>query len=450
MSDSTADSATTTAADSQLPAVNPPDKHIWGIYLALVTLSIIELYSASSFEISKQGLFAPILRHAGQLFVGFLIILGLQRVHYRWFIPVIPLFALISAGMMIYVMFFGEIVNGARRAFSLPGFSVQPSEFIKLSAVLVVALVLSRTQLRKSARTRNIGICVAAGSVLFFGGLLFNQGMTNTILLMAISMSMMLVGAIEWRKLFCVVMVYGMIASGALYFKMKHHKDDAAKPDTTIVVKDPKTGRQISIERGTDPGKTVNRSSTWKDRIAAWRNDSVPKYDQKITTENLQEMRSYMAQANGGWHGVFPGNSRETSRLPLAFSDYIYAIIIEDLGLIGGIFVMVLYLWLLARAHNIARRCSQAFPAFLVTGMAVLITFQALFHMAIVSGYFPVSGQPLPLFSKAGTSILVTSIAFGIMLSVSRYAVRSGKRREIKQEANALPESVRGENPSQF
>ncbi len=111
---------------------------------------------------------------------------------------------------------------------------------------------------------------------------------------------------------------------------------------------------------------------------------------------------------------------------------------------------MILYLWLLARAGSIARRCSQAFPAFLVTGMAVMITFQAMFHMAIVTGVFPVSGQPLPLFSKAGTSILITSIAFGIMLSVSRYAVRNGKAKDIKTEANALPENIRGANPAQF
>ena len=157
-----------------------------------------------------------------------------------------------------------------------------------------------------------------------------------------------------------------------------------------------------------------------------------------------------MAQDNGGVFGVIPGNSRETARLPLAFSDYIFAIIIEDLGLVGALFIMFMYLSLLARAASIARRCTRTFPALLVIGMAVMITFQALFHMAIVSGVFPVSGQPLPLFSKGGTSILITSIAFGIMLSVSRYAVRGGTKQEIRQEMDSLPENMRAENQTQF
>jgi cell division protein FtsW len=165
-------------------------------------------------------------------------------------------------------------------------------------------------------------------------------------------------------------------------------------------------------------------------------------------------MRSYMAQAHGGLHGVLPGNSRETSRLPLAFSDYIYAIVVEDFGFIGGFVLMVLYLWLLARAYNVARRCYQVYPAFLVSGMAMMITLQALCHMAIVTGTGPVSGQPLPLYSKGGTSILVTSMAIGIMLSVSRFAVRNNtennSRQQINREADALPEEARGANPTQF
>lgn len=411
------------ATDTAANTVNPPDKHIWGIYIALCALSIIELYSASSREIAAFGIYYPLLRHVAQLAVGLLIILALQRIHYRWFIPLTPVFVLLSVGMMIYVLLFGEVINGARRAFSLPFISVQPSEFIKLSAVLTCALVLSRTQLKKSSGIRNKGIITVAVAILCFGALLFNQGLTNTILLMAISVSMMLIGYIEWRKLGLVLLIYACVGGGALAVKLIHNS------------------------AGTEA--KVDRSGVWTDRLGTFF-DSIPPYQRKITSDNRQEMFSYMAQAHGGLVGVMPGNSRETSRLPLAFSDYIFAIIVEDWGFLGGVGVMILYLWLLARAGSIARRCSQAFPAFLVTGMAVMITFQALFHMAIVTGVFPVSGQPLPLFSKAGTSILITSIAFGIMLSVSRYAVRSGKRQEIKDEASILPENIRADNPAQF
>ncbi len=175
-------------------------------------------------------------------------------------------------------------------------------------------------------------------------------------------------------------------------------------------------------------GTSGKRQGTWAKRLERYF-DNQPKYLKEINAQNRQEMYSYMAQANGGVFGVFPGNSRETARLPLAFSDYIYSIIIEDMGLIGGLVVLVLYLWLMARASGIAARCTRAFPAFLVLGMAVMIVIQALFHIAIVTGVFPVSGQPLPLISKGGSSILVTSIAFGIMLSVSRHTARTGKKR---------------------
>ena len=114
----------------------------------------------------------------------------------------------------------------------------------------------------------------------------------------------------------------------------------------------------------------------------------------------------------------------------------------------GGIIVLVLYLWLLARAGRVANRCQTAFPALLVIGMAVFIAFQAIFHMAIGTGVFPVSGQPLPLISKGGTSILITSVALGIMLSVSRFAARKGRRAEIKEELKELPDEMSAENPT--
>ena len=111
---------------------------------------------------------------------------------------------------------------------------------------------------------------------------------------------------------------------------------------------------------------------------------------------------------------------------------------------------MLLYLALLVRAGVIARKCHRAFPVLLVVGLAVMIVMQALFHMAITTGTFPVSGQPLPLISKGGTSILVTSIAFGMMLSVSRTAVQNGTKQEVKEELSSLPEDMRANNPVQF
>ncbi len=418
------------------------DKHIWGLYIALCIISIIELYSASSREVasSAMGVYGPIVRHCSMLFVGLILMLALQRIHYKWFIPLIPLFAIASALMMVYVMFFGDIINGARRSFSLLGVMIQPAEFLKLSAAMVIALVMSRNQMLRGVKTKGVVIC--AVTVIIFGGLLFNQGLTNTILLMSISLSMMLIGGVQWKKFGVVLLAYGIIAVGALWLKMEKAEERADKLKAGIELAQMDGHRNEMVK--------TDRSGTWQARIDRFLGDSIPKYDKPITADNRQEMYAYMAQANGGLLGVFPGNSREAARLPLAFSDYIYSIIIEDMGFIGGMFVLILYLWLLARAGAIASRCSRAFPAMLVIGMAVMIVFQALFHMAIVTGVFPVSGQPLPLISKGGSSILITSIAFGVMLSVSRFAVRNGKKQEIKQEMNTLPEGVRADNPTQL
>ena len=187
---------------------------------------------------------------------------------------------------------------------------------------------------------------------------------------------------------------------------------------------------------------------TWKARFS--RHFRLNKYNDDITDENKQEQLSYIAQAHGGLLGVGPGNSRENARLPLAFSDYIYAIVIEELGLITGVFLLICYLWLLARAGWVATRCKQTFPCLLVIGCAIYIVYQALFHMAIVTGVFPVSGQPLPLISKGGTSVIVTSIALGIMLSTCRHAAFKDDKEAIRKEIEALPENMQSDNPSQL
>lgn len=428
-----------TADTPKLP-LPKADKYIWAIYIAILVISVIELYSASSREVTATNVFAPLLRHGQMLVLGAIFTILISRMHYRWLYPLTPIFVTLTILLGVYVLFKGDIINGARRSTTLLGIAIQPAELLKLAVVLVIARVMSRQQADRGVRTA--GVAWSAAIVLLCGGLLFSQGLTNSLLLMGISFAMMLIAGVEWKKFFCVLLAYGVVGAGAMI--MKHE----SKPDYS-----PEEWTYIT-ENGKDySGKTVTitRSGTQQNRIARWLgNDSVAKYDEPITSENRQEQYSYMAQANGGLIGNLPGNSRETARLPLAFSDYIFAIVIEDWGFVGGLILLALYLWLLTRAGAIASRCSRVFPALLVMGMAVLIVLQALFHMAIVTGVFPVSGQPLPLISKGGSSILATSIAFGIMLSVSRFAVQSNKKREIDAEILTLPADMSAENPSKL
>lgn len=355
-----------TADTPKLP-LPKADKYIWAIYIAILVISVIELYSASSREVTATNVFAPLLRHGQMLVLGAIFTILISRMHYRWLYPLTPIFVTLTILLGVYVLFKGDIINGARRSTTLLGIAIQPAELLKLAVVLVIARVMSRQQADRGVRTA--GVAWSAAIVLLCGGLLFSQGLTNTLLLMGISFAMMLIAGVEWKKFFCVLLAYGVVGAGAMI--MKHE----SKPDYS-----PEEWTYIT-ENGKDySGKTVTitRSGTQQNRIARWLgNDSVAKYDEPITSENRQEQYSYMAQANGGLIGNLPGNSRETARLPLAFSDYIFAIVIEDWGFVGGLILLALYLWLLTRAGAIASRCSRVFPALLVMGMAVLIVLQA-------------------------------------------------------------------------
>lgn len=405
------------------------DPYLWGIYLALLLVSVIELFSASSSEVSGGNVYLPLIRHGIFLAIGFGCVIALQHIHYGYFARFAWFFAVVSLGLLILSNYFGVEINGAQRAIRIAGFTLQPPEIVKLTVVVLLATILGRNQEPRGVSNR--GVIQAAFVVVLFGAFLWKNGLTNTILLFGVSLSMFLIGGMKWKKFGIILIVYG-VCGGALYM-MKYMGEKEADTDDAVAVE--------MVDQSSN-----GRADTHKGRIRRFLDGVHP--DDPITDENRQVVFAKIAQANGGVIGQGPGNSRESARLPLAFSDYIYSIIVEDTGLVGGVFLLILYLFLLARAGRIAYYCSRAFPAFLIMGCAVLIVFQALVHMAIVTGLFPVSGQPLPLISKGGTSVIVMSAAIGIMLSVSRYAVTSGNKKAINAELKELPEDMQAANYS--
>lgn len=441
INESPALSATTTPAEdvSKITPKLRTDQHIWGIYIFLLIISVIELFSASSQEVQVNDIYGPIIRHARFLAMGLVLMLIIQRFHYKYIYRLTPIYVFLSIMAMFLVMVTGVKINGAQRALQFGSIMILPAELLKLAAALGIAYILSHNQMRGKRDVTTKGVVLSAGLTLLCAGLLFSHGLTNTLLIFAISMSMMLIGGVGMKKFFIVCGVYAVIGAGALGYKLLQNHEAAPTPEAIEVA------RLNKEEVGASAG---NRSSTWVARVK--RHFRLNKAGDVIDDANKQEQLSYIAQAHGGIIGVGPGNSRENARLPLAFSDYIYAIVIEELGLVTGIFVLMCYLWLLARAGRVATKCKQTFPCLLVIGCAIYIVYQALFHMAIVTGVFPVSGQPLPLISKGGTSVLVTSLALGIMLSTSRHAAFKGDKEAIREELNALPASVQSENPSQL
>lgn len=428
---------TTSAATTPVAEKKKGDPFIWGIYIALILISIVECFSASSQEISGSGfaMYKPILKHVMMLAVGFGLLYVIQKVDFKKFPRGIWLFMIITVVCMVIVATVGDYINGAKRSFTLPlvGVSVQPAEMAKLSIVTLIALFTARNQEVRGVNNR--GVILSALFVLLYCSFTFMQGLTNTALLMGISFSMMLIGGVKWKKIFVVLICYAF--AGGLFFIVKELNE--SKEETFRTEMAQANGEVVEEEKS-------GRDATWVMRVKRYFNSDSLVY-QEMNSLNRQEMYSRIAQAHGGIVGVGLGGSRECSRLPLAFSDYIYSIIIEETGLVGGIIVLMLYLLLLARAGMIANKCSRAFPALLIMGVAVMITLQALFHMGINTGLFPVSGQPLPLISMGGTSIIIMSMAFGVMLSVSKYAVQNNKPKEIKAEGLALPEGLDAPNP---
>ena len=427
-------------------AIKPrTDPYIWGSYIALLIVSVIELFSASSQEVQVDDIYGPIIRHGSFLAIGLLVMLGLQRIHFMKLYYWIPIFVIVSMVMMAMVLAVGININGVKRAIRIAGMLVLPAEFLKLAAALGVAWILSLSQIKTPKGTHDVstgGVVFSAFLVLVCCGLLFNQGLTNTLLLMGISMGMMLVGGVGWKKLGYVLLAYLVIGAGAMLFKY------ATTHDQGPTEEDYRLAKINQTEVVSTAGKS-DRSHTWKARIE--RHMRLNKSADPITDENKQEQLSYIAQAHGGLTGVGIGNSRETARLPLAFSDYIYAIVVEELGAVIAIFVLIFYLFLLGRAGRLAMQYKSTFPTLLTIGCALVICLQALFHICIVVGVFPVSGQPLPLISKGGTSIIATSLALGVMLSASRWAARKNDDEATQRlELSTLPQNIAGDNPSQL
>lgn len=423
---------------------NKPDPYIWGLYLGFLMVSIVELFSASSSEVTGSNVYGPLIRHGIFLVLGFGIILWLQRTPYTVIGKLAWPFAIISLGLLLLSNFMGVEINGAQRAIKIAGFTIQPPEIVKLSVVCLLATILGRNQ--TPGGVTNLGVIKASVVVIVFGACLYKNGLTNTLLLMCVSACMMVIGGVQLKKLAIVAAVY-ILAGGSLYV-ITHMSGSNNAYDKVVEQQQlmAAAGEQGAIIQTDDVGHSSGRSGTWGNRVKRFLKGVQP--TDKIDDENRQVMMAKFSQANGGLIGQGPGNSRESARLPLAFSDYIYSIIVEDTGFVGGAFLLMLFVFLLLRAGRIAYNCSRALPAFLILGCAMLIVFQALVHMAIVTGVFPVSGQPLPFISKGGTSVLVMSTALGIMLSVARFAAhgKAVDRQHVNAEKNALGEDMQAAN----
>lgn len=389
------------------------DHHLWGTYIVLVIFAIVELFSASIQEVQDGDVFSPLIRHGRFIIAGFVIMLIMQRIPYRYLFSAIPLYVIGCLGLMTYVLFFGTAVNGAMRAIMIGSTPVLPAELMKLAAALGIGWILNKFKDRHTGDVTRTGWWLCVGFTGACCGLLFTQGLSNTIVTGAICFSMMWVGGMGIKKFACAVLLLGCI--GGIGYKVK----TSIKDNTAL---SPRQELILTLNKEEAEATASGRGETWNKRFE--RHFRPNKHLEKFSVENQQEQLSYIAQAHGGLFGVGIGKSRENARLPLAFSDYIFAIIIEELGLFRALLIPLAFMWILGRSAHLALSFKHTEPGALVMGCAFVIVFQAIFHMCIVSGFAPVSGQPLPLISKGGISVVATSMAFGVMLSAARHATR--------------------------
>ena len=397
------------------------DRTFWGLFAALIVVAIIALFSASSTLVyQNQSVLGPI----GQQI--FYIILGIVAAFFIQFIPTVwvRFFGYILLGVSTLLVYSTLIpgnplvvtLNGAARWMRIAGFTFQPSEFAKLSLIIVIADQLARMRTDEDKKKYFIRTLIITSAVALP---ILLSNLSTAILIFIIVFCLWILARIPWKYTVSVV------GAGILVLVLGYCIVEFGY-----------------IRRGKELTGPFSRATTWVARIDRhFESNDQSKY--VLTDDNIQEVYASVAIARGGTSpiGVLPGNSKERDYLPLAFADYIFAIIVEESGIIGAGFLIFLYLAILFRACYVSSRYSDM-PAMLMTmGLALMITCQALISMLVAVGIGPVTGQPLPLISRGGTSVVITAIYFGIMMTVSR------EQRELSQRVQETKEKSQEDAP---
>lgn len=376
------------------------DRIIWVVVLILLVISLLSVYSSTgslAYQHRSGNTFYYLFRQLKYILLGVAIIFFVHLVPYRVFSRV-SIFALyLAIPLLILTIFVGTNLNEATRWLEIPGtgLTIQPSDFAKIALVMYLAKILSVNQNNISDFKGVFGKISIA--IVGTCALILPANFSTAAIVFVTAFTLMFVGRIPLRylALFVVTGIFALslFIGGALLFNKE------------------------------------GRISTWKNRIEAYVDGD---------SDNYQADQAKVAIVQGGLFGKGPGNSTQRNLLPHPYSDFIYAIIIEEYGsLVGGILVMALYLWLFFRAGLIIRRSKSTYGAFLAFGLSMGLVLQAFVNMAVAVGLVPVTGQTLPLVSMGGSSIFFTSMATGMILSVSWGTKEDASQKAESQKAES-------------
>ena len=392
------------------------DAVIWAVIVSLSLISLLAVYSSTgtlAYKYHDGNTAFYVMRHFTFQFIGLVIIFVTHLIPYKYYSRLSQLLLLLSIPLLALTLVFGRDINDASRWLTIPGlgFKFQTSDFAKLALMMYIARILSlRQEDIKDFKKAFLPIIIPVGMVCV---LILPANLSTALMVFVVSVVLMYIGRISIKHL-SLLGLTGVVFLGLFIWLAPMTKT-----------------------------KLGHRVETWKHRAENYAGGTNDKEQ-----SNFQAEQAKIAIATGGILGKGPGNSMQRNFLPHPYSDFIYAIIIEEYGLTGGIVVLVLYLWILFRAGIMVRKSDRTFPAFLAIGLALMLSFQALINMAVAVNLFPVTGQTLPIVSMGGTSMLFSYFALGIILSVSRGIKKENLKAEmLKTSEENKPEDIQDEQP---
>jgi cell division protein FtsW len=392
------------------------DKVIWAIVVVLTMMSLLVVYSSTgtlAYKLSKSTesyLFKQVVFIA----IGVVLIYFAHLVNYTIYSRVAIVIFLISIPLLLYTLLFGSSINEANRWIKLPiiNLTFQTSDMARLALFMYLGRQLSRKQnVIKDFKKGFLPLIIPVGIICI---LIAPANLSTALLVGATSLLLMFIGRVSLKHIGLVVGLAAIPVAILIALSVAYYDKDGVKAKELPSV------------------LTKGRVETWIKRV-----QSFIYADKQETAYQVQQAK--IAIAKGGWVGLGPGNSEARNFLPHPYSDFIYAIIIEEYGLLGGAFVLFIYLAFLFRCIRIFKRCPYAFGAFLALGLSFTLVIQAMTNMAVNVNLFPVTGVTLPLVSMGGSSFLFTCVAIGIILSVARN-VEQLEGKKIKEDAETEAE----------
>lgn len=392
------------------------DRVYWLFFGLLIIVAILSLFSASStLAFASDSTLNPILSQMLFIVIGVIMAFGIQFMPSRWIRIGGYVGLVISIGLLLLTYTsMGVEINGATRWIDIGPIRFQPSELAKLTLIIVVSDLLSQI---KNAVDEKKFFYITLGVTALVCLLIFFNNLSTTLLLGGIVFLMFFLARVHVKYWGTVLLIAMVLLTGGYFIVKKGYIEPGRKIEASL----------------------LKRVVTWVNRV----DDTIAEFkapaNQKYSIEeDYQRTIAKVAIAHGGASplGVLPGNSTERNFLPQAFADYIFAIIVEESGIIGAIFLMFIYLAILYRSCLISSTYTDYSAMLMVMGLALMLTCQALVSMMVSVGIGPVTGQPLPMISRGGTSALVTSFYFGILMCVSREQSELYARQQLSIENN--------------